>query len=100
MRITVREQEAIRETAFEIFGDTSKVILFGSRADDAKKGGDIDLMIETEETSSNALSKKIPFLVKLKQKIGDRKIDVVIRAADSGAQPIYKIARSEGVEVT
>lgn len=52
-----------------------KVILFGSRIYNDKKGGDIDLYIDSSNAS---LEKKIDFLVFLKQKIGDRKIDVVV----------------------
>ncbi|MDF1882573.1 nucleotidyltransferase domain-containing protein [Sulfurimonas sp. SAG-AH-194-C21] len=51
--------------------------LFGSRVDDTAKGGDIDLFIECE-IKENLSKKKIDFLVSLKQKIGEQKIDVVI----------------------
>ncbi len=44
MRLTDNDKRAIKETFFEIFED-GKIYLFGSRADDTKRGGDIDLYI-------------------------------------------------------
>ena len=44
--------------------------LFGSRTDPTKKGGDIDLYIETE-INEDILRKKLKFLVKLGNEIGD-----------------------------
>ncbi len=76
MRLTIKEIEAIKESFTEVF-KSGDIYLFGSRVDTHKKGGDIDLYIQTED-HDNLTEKKIDFLVKLKDKIGDQKIDVVI----------------------
>ena len=55
----------------------AKVYLFGSRLDDKRKGGDIDLFIQSPEHNLLTLRNKIQFLIDLKARIGDRKIDVV-----------------------
>ena len=47
MRLTPAQHSAIRTTATEIFGEDAIIWLFGSRVDDDKRGGDIDLLIET-----------------------------------------------------
>jgi len=44
LRLSNREVEIIREKIFNIFGD-AVIYLFGSRLDDTKQGGDIDLYI-------------------------------------------------------
>ena len=62
--------------SFEAIFNEGTIYLFGSRVDDTKKGGDIDLYIEIED-KSNLFEKKIKFLSKLKQKIENQKIDVV-----------------------
>jgi len=72
MRLKEFEIQAIKE-AFDNVFEKGEVILFGSRIDDNKKGGDIDLYIKAEYS----FEKKISFLAKLKRKIGERKIDVV-----------------------
>jgi len=47
MRLTNLEQKSIKETFSEIF-KTGKIYLFGSRTDDNKRGGDIDLYIRVQ----------------------------------------------------
>ena len=63
----------------EIFSKGS-IYLFGSRVDNTKRGGDIDLYIQLEDTLpiSTIYDKKIEFLGRLKSRIGEQKIDVVI----------------------
>jgi len=72
LRLKESEIQAIKETFDNLF-EKGEVILFGSRIDNTKKGGDIDLYIK----APYSFDKKISFLAKLKRKIGDRKIDVV-----------------------
>ena len=74
MRLSEKEILSIKNTFIEVFKE-GEIYLFGSRIDDKAKGGDIDLYIDSSNAS---LEKKIDFLVFLKQKIGDRKIDVVV----------------------
>ncbi len=97
MRLKEYEIKAIKETTVKFFGANSNTYLFGSRVDDAKKGGDIDIFIETDQ-NKDIFENKIKFLVELEKKIGERKIDVIIKNIDSDENlPIYKIAKSQGV---
>ena len=75
MRLTNKEQNIIQQTILNIFGN-SKIYLFGSRIDDNKKGGDIDLYICLDD-KNELFEKKLKFLSFIKRKIGDRKIDIV-----------------------
>ena len=76
MRLTEFEIKAIKESANEIFGPEVEILLFGSRVDDERRGGDIDLYIKAP--TGIDLKHKIKFLVSLEQKIGEQKIDVVL----------------------
>lgn len=49
MRLTPKEAEIIRSAARQVLGAGARVYLFGSRADDAERGGDIDLYVETDD---------------------------------------------------
>ncbi len=51
--------------------------LFGSRPDDATKGGDIDLYIELP-VEDYVYAKKLRFWCELVKRLGDQKIDIVI----------------------
>jgi len=97
VRLSEEEIKAIVETAKEIFGKNIKIWLFGSRADLDKRGGDIDLYIETE-MEEDILRKKLKFLVKLEEKIGEQKIDVIIKPFDSKDE-ISLIAKRTGVRL-
>ena len=83
MRLTEFEINTIRQSACDVFGADVQVFLFGSRVDDTKKGGDIDLYIKTK--MDNNLTHKIKFLIALEQKLGEQKIDVVIAEDQSRA---------------
>ena len=88
--------ETIKETAREIFGNGIKLWLFGSRVNPDAKGGDIDLYLETEE-GFNA-SKVIKFLAKLEMKIGERKVDLIVRKFDA-TDEIAIEAKTKGVRL-
>jgi len=93
MRLSIKEVEAITSTFKDIF-KSGKIYLFGSRTDDTKKGGDIDLYIQTDNRD-DLMDKRLDFLVELKRKIGDQKIDVVI--SKDVNRPIEQIALKEGI---
>jgi hypothetical protein len=76
VRLTGAEKIFIIESFMEVFKE-GQLYLFGSRCHDDQKGGDIDLYIMNHKVK-NVLEKKIDFLVSLKQKIGDQKIDVIM----------------------
>ena len=95
MRLAKFEIEAIKRSFKEVFKD-GKIYLFGSRVDDTKKGGDIDLYIISDQ-KENLFEKKIEFLVSLKEKIGDQKIDVIISRDRN--RPIEQEALRNGVEL-
>lgn len=95
MRINSNDIKAIKEVAKAIFGETATIRLFGSRTDDQKKGGDIDLLIQCNQMISRMeiYPLKIKFLMQLKKIIGDQKIDVLIddgKQHNSIIQQVYK----------
>ncbi|NPA41708.1 MAG: nucleotidyltransferase domain-containing protein [Aquificae bacterium] len=97
VRLTEEEIRAIKDTVREVFGENSSVWLFGSRTDIKLKGGDIDLYVETNK-SQVSLSKKIDFLVKLKDIIGDQKIDVILKPHGCN-EPMCIDIKSKGVKL-
>ena len=73
MRLTQGEIDTIVRIAREIYGWGVEVFLFGSRTDDSKRGGDIDLLVRSTGEKKGILR----MVTKLKLALGDRKIDVI-----------------------
>jgi len=95
MRLTIEEISSIKKVFIEVFKN-GKIYLFGSRVDDTKRGGDIDLYIQTN-VKEDILEKKIRFLSILKEKLGDQKIDVII--SQDKHRAIEQEAINKGVEL-
>ncbi|HMS64390.1 MAG TPA: nucleotidyltransferase domain-containing protein [Ignavibacteria bacterium] len=83
MRLKDFEINAIKEAVLSI-DKNAKVYLFGSRVDDSKKGGDIDLIV-----SSEIISKEDVIKIKLKifEQLDEQKIDILI--SDKDIKPKY-----------
>lgn len=72
--------------------------LFGSRVENSARGGDIDIYIEPDLRSADAIVEaKINALVELQLALGEQKIDLVINRQSGLDLPIYKIAQETGI---
>jgi predicted nucleotidyltransferase len=80
---------------FKIFNEGA-IYIFGSRVDVSLKGGDIDLYIQVKN-QENILEKKIKFLARLKEKIGDQKIDVIV--SKDSSRVIEQEALKNGIKL-
>ena len=99
MRLTPEQVAIIREAAAEVFGSDARVWLFGSRVDDAKRGGDIDLLIECDQTITNPAFSAARMAAQVQRGLHGRKVDVLLSAPDLLRLPIHEIARSQGVSL-
>lgn len=77
MRLTADEVAAIKAAAVQAFGETAVVRLFGSRVDDAERGGDIDLHVEIDKIDNIWLAKGL-FEDHLFRRIEPQKVDLII----------------------
>ena len=96
MRLTPDEASAISAAARDVFGPAAVVRLYGSRADDAKRGGDIDLLIEVPEGRAR-FEDECAFTRALEDRIGERRVDVLLVSPGRALQPIERIAYRDGV---
>ena len=76
MRLSNHLQKIIKQSIYDSFGLVD-VYLFGSRTDDTKKGGDIDIAIDTADSAEEFKTKKIKFISLLLKHGFDLKIDLV-----------------------
>ncbi len=94
MRLSIWEIEVIKKAAKEVFGDSVKVILFGSRVYDDKKGEDIDLYVITQEPT---YEKKVRFWIELQERLGEQQIYIVLSKDKN--RSIEQVALKEGIEL-
>ena len=92
MRIS--EELARKATAIiaRSYGDNAKVWLFGSRANDAERGGNVDLFVE-------ASSQDLMAATRCKADLGDLfdlEVDLIV---GDGSKPIHRIAKKTGVRL-
>ncbi len=97
VRLSAREIEIIRVTVIRLLGDRTCIRIFGSRAREDEKGGDIDILIETERRLPNRVTSACRLTSELQMQLGDQKIDVIIIDPETREQPIHQIARQTGV---
>lgn len=97
MRLTQAQVEQIKAVVSQVFGDQAKVCLFGSRANDASRGGDVDLFISTPQPLDNPLMMAAKVAAKVMQFQQGRKVDVVVKAPNLSSQPIFEIAEKTGI---
>jgi len=101
MRLSDHYKKVIKQTALEIWGDKASVILFGSRVDDSKKGGDIDLLLQIneDEDAKEIVRKKVKFLSQLDIRLGEQKIDLIVATKENQCMNIVQTAMQKGIEL-
>lgn len=101
IRLPEKEIVAIQTTFRQHFLPSDHLWVFGSRTDLMKKGGDIDLYVETEMLdASDIIDARIHFLSSLQAIIGEQKIDLVVKQNQSNfCLPIHDVARTTGVQL-
>ena len=86
MRLSTNELEGIIK-AFKTFISEyeAHLYLFGSRAKDSERGGDIDLLviIKNEDILPGLKKQKPVILNEIKKSIGDQKIDLLLESESS-----------------
>lgn len=99
MRLTPFEQEALKRAAQASFEPGVVLRLFGSRTDDNKRGGDIDLLVETQLQDAAEIARAhTRFLSQVYAALGEQKVDVLIDyPARQQRPPIFEVARQQGV---
>ena len=91
MRISEHEKNVIIE-AVQSADPAARVWLFGSRTDDNKKGGDIDIGILSSKVD---VMEEIEIRQKIGDKIGEQKIDLVV--SKDGQQAFFSHIVTKGI---
>lgn len=99
MRLTRSQSDIIRSETTRLFGNDAVVLLFGSRADDSRKGGDIDLHIDTHLPPDQAQLAASRLYARLQRRLGEQRIDIVTHSPEQPLRPIDLAAQQGGVQL-
>ncbi len=75
MRLTLKEISAIKKNVLH-FDSEAKIYLFGSRVDNNKKGGDIDILVISDKIG---FSEKLKIRTEIFKEIEEQKLDLVVK---------------------
>lgn len=89
MRLNHAELDAIRATLRAV-DPAGRIFLYGSRADDARRGGDIDVFLDASRPIDlkTALTTQV-----LLSAACDTKVDLLVKSPGEEDMPIHQIAR-------
>jgi predicted nucleotidyltransferase len=97
MRLSPENISQIKQHTRDIFGSEARVWLFGSRLDDNRLGGDVDLLVESQHPPDSPALACARLVNKSSRSMHGRKVDVILAAPGLLDLPIHRIARNEGV---
>ena len=99
IQLTKMRRHVIVDAVHTAFGPDARIYLFGSRTDDRKFGGDIDLLIEVGRSDEDWLRSMLRAGGRIQRRIGERKIDLVVTdgSPEREGQLIIRNARRQGV---
>lgn len=102
MRLSAVERLAVESASREALPAGTRVLLFGSRLDDQRRGGDIDLLVELPEllSADDAVDRRTRFTARLYRLLEERRIDVVMtQQGQPDPRAVVDAARRQGVEL-
>ena len=94
MRLAPADLTAITAAAQAVLPAGSRVMLFGSRTDDSRRGGDIDLLVEPPSPldAMAQIQLRSKLAARLYRLLGERRIDILVAAA---SEPSDKLVLAE-----
>jgi predicted nucleotidyltransferase len=95
MRLKDAHKQAIKE-AIHKRDPAARIYLFGSRADDLKFAGDIDLMVLSDQIG---FRDELRIRREILDAIGWQKLDLIVEKNQGHPRPIVEIARQTGIEL-
>ena len=102
MRLSAAERRAVECASREDLPAGTRVLLFGSRLDDNRHGGDIDLLLELPEplTADEIVDRRTRFTARLYRLLEERRIDVVMAQLERpDRREVVAAPRLRGVEL-
>lgn len=101
MSLSAAERQAVQSACRETLPAGTRVLLFGSRVDDSRRGGDIDLLVELPGplSADDTVERRTRFTARLYRLLEERRIDVVVtQQGCPDERAVVAAARQQGIE--
>lgn len=92
MRISSDQAQLIAQNIHHHLGESARMWLFGSRVDDQKRGGDVDLYVEAD---SHTLISELRCKLQLEECL-EMPVDLIVHTHDENTA-ISRIAKKTGI---
>jgi len=94
MRLSTEQIAALREVVRAVAGEHAQIVVFGSRLDDARRGGDLDLLIESDRPLGPLDRARIK--MRLEDRLG-LPVDIIVHTRGRPMTPFQRIALETGI---
>ncbi|MBS3934745.1 MAG: nucleotidyltransferase domain-containing protein [Sulfuritalea sp.] len=94
MRLTPEQIRIILNTVHAQAGPAARVVVFGSRLDDRRRGGDLDLLIESSPALDLIQRARIKRTLESQLRLP---VDILAKRRDAAARPFQAIALATGI---
>jgi predicted nucleotidyltransferase len=95
MRLDSDQLQTIRDETWQL-DPSSDIYLYGSRVDDAAKGGDIDLLVVSDHLGFREVLKLRRAIL---DRIGWQQLDLVVRRRDQADEPLAAMVLETGIKL-
>ena len=97
MRLSTAQRLALRQRFADELGPHCEIRIFGSRADDAARGGDVDLLVQCPRRLNRKVWLAARLAASAERLLEGRKVDVLLVDPDTLLQPVHRAALREGI---
>lgn len=97
MRLSPEQRLALKVHFARELGTDCQVLLFGSRVDDSRRGGDVDLLVLCPSALQGKAWLAARLAARAERLLGGRRVDVLLLDPVTPAQPVHETALAAGV---
>lgn len=96
MRLDATQKALLSRLIRQRLGEDAKIFVFGSRLDDARTGGDVDLLVESGRVVTR--QEHAALVVDVEEALG-LPVDIVFRVAGQPASAFQRMIRADAVKL-
>ena len=97
MRLSTAQRLALKQRFSDELGPDCEIRIFGSRANDAARGGDVDLLVRCPRRLERKVWLAARLAVSAERVLDGRKVDVLLVDPETALQPVHVAALRDGI---